>query len=212
MTTVGRAMTTPGVSAGTRIIVPRRWLSASGSLIAKTIPNVAPSAPLENHLPPSITQSSPSRTARVRRSVGSDPATSGSVIEKNERARPATSGSRKRSRLLRRPELVQDLGVAGVGRLAAEDELCPVRAPDLLVQAGVVEEPLPRPAGLRRHVRRPQARLPRPLLQLGHQLRRGVVLTVERAFVREDVLLHELPVAGPPLEVGGREERLTSRQ
>ncbi len=57
----------------------------------------APSAPLENHLWPSITHSSPSSTARVRSVVGSEPATSGSVIEKNERARPATSGSRKRS-------------------------------------------------------------------------------------------------------------------
>ena len=30
----------PGVSVGTRIIVPRRYVSASGSVIAKTIPNV----------------------------------------------------------------------------------------------------------------------------------------------------------------------------
>src|SRR5436305_1448732 len=44
-----------------------------------TIANAAPSAPDENHLCASITHSSPSRSARPRRSVGSDPATSGSV-------------------------------------------------------------------------------------------------------------------------------------
>ena len=59
--------------------------------------NAAPSAPLENHLCPSTTHSSPSRAARVRSSVGSDPATSGSVIEKKERTSPETSGRRKRS-------------------------------------------------------------------------------------------------------------------
>ena len=40
--------------------------------------------------------SSPSRTARVRRPVGSDPETSGSVIEKNERTSPAASGRSQR--------------------------------------------------------------------------------------------------------------------
>ena len=62
-----------------------------------TMPNAAPSAPDENHLWPLITQSSPSRTARVRSVVGSEPGTSGSVIEKNERIRPATSGKSHRS-------------------------------------------------------------------------------------------------------------------
>ena len=65
--------------------------------MAKTTAKAAPSAPLENHLWPSITHSSPSRTARVRSSVGSEPATSGSVIEKNDRTSPETSGRRKRS-------------------------------------------------------------------------------------------------------------------
>ena len=53
-------------------------------------------APDENHLWPSITHSSPSRTARVRSVVGSEPGTSGSVIEKNERISPATSGRSQR--------------------------------------------------------------------------------------------------------------------
>ena len=75
----------------------RRCGGASGSVTAITIPKAAPSADEENHLWPSITHSSPSRTAVVRSSVGSAPETSGSVIEKNERAVPSTSGCRKRS-------------------------------------------------------------------------------------------------------------------
>ena len=97
MTTIGRTTSTPGVSAGTMICVARPCGAASGSVTAITIPNAAPSAPDENHLWPSITQSSPSRTARVRSVVGSEPGTSGSVIEKNERIWPATSGCSQRS-------------------------------------------------------------------------------------------------------------------
>ena len=52
----------------------------------------APTAPDVNHLWPLMTHSSPSRTARVRSSVGSDPAVSGSVIEKQLRVSPSSSG------------------------------------------------------------------------------------------------------------------------
>ena len=79
------------------IIVIRSLGDTSGSVTAITIPNAAPSAPVENHLSPSITHSSPSRTAVVHSPVGSDPATSRSVIEKNDRASPATSGRSQRS-------------------------------------------------------------------------------------------------------------------
>ena len=75
----------------------RRCGSASGSVTAMTMAKAAPSAPEENHLCPSITHSSPSRTARVRKLVGSDPETSGSVIEKKERISPSTSGFSQRS-------------------------------------------------------------------------------------------------------------------
>ena len=78
---------------------------------------------------PSITHSSPSRTARVRNSVGSDPATSGSVIEKNDRTSPGDERPQEPLLLLVRAELVQDLGVAGVRRLTAEDELRTVERP-----------------------------------------------------------------------------------
>ena len=75
----------------------RRCGSASGSVTSIAIPNAAPSAPLANHLCASITHSSPSRTARPCSPVGSAPETSGSVIAKNERISPATSGASQRS-------------------------------------------------------------------------------------------------------------------
>ena len=68
--------------------------SASGSVFAIRMANVAPFAPEMNHLWPLITHSSPSWTAIVRMPVGSEPATSGSVIAKHERTRPSSSGRR----------------------------------------------------------------------------------------------------------------------
>ena len=46
-----------------------------------------------NHLCPLITHSSPSRTAVVRSERGSEPAESGSVIEKPDCIRPSVSGT-----------------------------------------------------------------------------------------------------------------------
>src|SRR3972149_2746190 len=66
--------------------------SASGSVRAMTMAKRAPWAPEENHLWPLSTQSSPSLTAVVWMRVGSDPATSGSVIAKQERHSPLASG------------------------------------------------------------------------------------------------------------------------
>src|SRR6476660_7266828 len=51
----------------------------------------------ENHLWPLRTHPSPSRSACVRSSVGSDPALSGSVIEKADFRSPASSGCSQRS-------------------------------------------------------------------------------------------------------------------
>ena len=160
-------------------------------MTAITIPNAAPSAPDENHLCPSITHSSPSRTARVRSVVGSEPGTSGSVIEKNERISPATSGREPALLLLVGAEQVEDLGVAGVRRLAAEDELAPHRAADLLVQVRVVEEAGAGAAGLGRHVRRPEPALAHLVAQLRDERLAVVVLALERRLVREHVLVHE---------------------
>ena len=55
---------------------------------------LAPRAPEVNHLWPLMTQSSPSGSARVCSRVGSEPATSGSVMEKQERVVPSQRGRR----------------------------------------------------------------------------------------------------------------------
>src|SRR5205809_386965 len=68
--------------------------SASGLVRAMRIANAAPRAPEMNHLCPLTTQSSPSCTAVVWISVGSEPATSGSVIAKHERCTPSHNGRR----------------------------------------------------------------------------------------------------------------------
>ena len=93
--------------------------------------------------------------------------------------------------LLGRAVEVQNLAVAGVRRLTAEDQLRDEAAPDLLVQVRVLDEPAARAARLRRQVRRPQSRLPRLLLELADERIRPLVLQEEHRLVRIDVLLHE---------------------
>ena len=88
-TGIGRTTSTPGVSAGTMICVARACGGASGSVTAITIPKAAPSAPDENHLWPSITQSSPSRTRACAAWSGRSPAP-------RARSSRRTSGSRRR--------------------------------------------------------------------------------------------------------------------
>ena len=91
-------MSTPGVSTGTMIIDEPEYGCTSGLVTAITIRKSA-TDPLEvNHLCPLITHSSPSRTADVFNSVGSDPAVSGSVMEKAERNAPSSNGCNHRSR------------------------------------------------------------------------------------------------------------------
>ncbi len=80
------------------------------------------------------------------------------------------------------------------------------RAADLLVEAGVVEEPEPGAARLRRHVRRPETRGAGLVAQLLEERERVVVLALDRRLVRVDVLVHERPVAPAGLDVLGREE------
>ncbi len=59
-------------------------------------------APVDHHLRPVITYSSPSRSIEVWMLVASDDATSGSVMQKDDRMLPSSSGA-SHSRLLRRP-------------------------------------------------------------------------------------------------------------
>ena len=97
ITDIDRTISYPGVSVGTSIWLARLCGGASGSLTTMTIATSAPMAPVQNHLWPSITHSSPSRTALVSSVVGSDPATSGSVIAKQLRIEPSSSGASQRS-------------------------------------------------------------------------------------------------------------------
>ena len=91
-------MRNPGVSVGTMIWLKRRYgLDSSGFVIAITMAKDAPCAPLVNHLCPLMIQWSPSRSAVVRSIFGSEPATSGSVMEKQLRISPATNGRSQRA-------------------------------------------------------------------------------------------------------------------
>ena len=86
MVDTSRTMSTPGVSTGTMIMDDPEYGCTSGLVTAITIRKSA-TDPLDvNHLCPLMTHSSPSRTAEVFNSVGSDPAVSGSVMEKAERS------------------------------------------------------------------------------------------------------------------------------
>src|SRR3954453_21750551 len=91
---MSRTIVTPGVSGGTISIDAPWYLCASGSVTAMTIRKSATEALEENHLWPLMTHSSPTSSARVWSRVGSEPALSGSVIEKAERRSPASSGCR----------------------------------------------------------------------------------------------------------------------
>ena len=102
--------------------------------------------------------------------------------------------------LLLATEHPEDLGVARVRSLAAEDELAPQRAPDLLVQVRVDEEAPARATGLGGHVRRPEPLLLRKSAETLDECLGVLVLAVERGLVRVDVLLHERAVATAELD------------
>ena len=75
------------------------WAGTSELVMAITMANVAPSAPVANHLRPLTLQPPSVRVARVAIIVGSEPAPgAGSVIAKHERIFPSTSGRRYCSR------------------------------------------------------------------------------------------------------------------
>ena len=93
--------------------------------------------------------------------------------------------------LLVRAEHVQDLRVARVGRLAAEDQLPPDGETDLFVQIRVVEEPGAGAARLGRHVRRPETELPHLVTESRDEGVRFVVFLVEQVLVRKHALVHE---------------------
>ena len=95
-----RSTFTPGVSLGTSTIVCRWWRSASGSVSpmnTKTRQSGWPT-PVDHHLRPLMTISSPSTIAVAAMLVASEEATSGSVIVKALRIRPSSNGSSHSSR------------------------------------------------------------------------------------------------------------------
>ena len=91
-------------------------------VLATTIANAAPSAPVMHHLRPLRTHSSPSRTAVVSRFVGSQEATSGSVIAKHERMRALGQRAQAALLLLVVAGDQQRVHVALVGRHRVEAE------------------------------------------------------------------------------------------
>ena len=114
---------------GTRIIDARPYGWASGSVTHMTIATEAPTAPEVNHLWPLITHSPSVSSARVRSVVGSEPATSGSVIEKQERISPSSSGSSHCARCSSVPcsARISMLPVSGAAQLKAMGAMAGLR-------------------------------------------------------------------------------------
>ena len=95
MVSTSRTISQPGEGTSTmKAVVAACGTSGSSSVRASRMAKRAPRAPLMNHLCPLTTHSSPWRTALVRMSVGSDPATSGSVMAKHDRTVPSHMGRR----------------------------------------------------------------------------------------------------------------------
>jgi hypothetical protein len=86
-------MRKPGVSLGTIICVMRPLSAPLPPVRHMTIKKSARNPFEVNHLCPFITHWSPSRTAVVLIDRGSDPAESGSVIEKPDSILPSVSGT-----------------------------------------------------------------------------------------------------------------------
>ena len=98
-----RRIVSPGVLTGTTNIDEPWYGCTSGLVTAMRIKMFATEPFVVYHLRPLMTHSSPSFSARVTRSRGSEPAVFGSVIEKPERISPLSSGFNQRSRMSSRP-------------------------------------------------------------------------------------------------------------
>src|SRR5579863_10147025 len=116
-------MSTPGVSVGT-MIIELPWYGWMSGLVTAITTKKSATEPFElNHLWPLITYSSPSRTARVDSSVGSEPAVLGSVMEKALRNVPSSSGCNHCSRWSSRP--VDSMPTASSSALPESGALLP---------------------------------------------------------------------------------------
>ena len=148
-----------------------------------------------NHLWPLITHSSPSRTAVVAMRVGSAPAP-GSVMEKALRSLPSSRGSSHRVRCSSRPTGLdphrQQLGVARVGRVVAEDDRRQEAVrPSTSCSSPSRTWPKPMPAELGRQVRGPQALALDLFLQRRDRLGEVVAWSSVERLEREDLLVDE---------------------
>ena len=97
-----RCTVTPGVAMGTSTMEWRWWGSPAQVESSMPISSISLqfgcAAPVMNHLRPCTTSWPPSCAMRVCSCVGSDDATSGSLIAKQERMSPLSSGSSQRAR------------------------------------------------------------------------------------------------------------------
>ena len=178
-----------------RALAPR----ASGSVTAMTIRKSAIEPLEENHLCPSSTHPSPSRTARVFSCVGSEPGVSGSVMLKALRRSPASSGCSQRSFCSSRAGHREDLRVAGVGRGVAEGQRRDRRAAEDLVHQPEAHLAHALTAELGRQVRGPQPALLDLLLQRRDRLRQALQPeVVPDRLQRPDLAADEL---GHPVEL-----------
>jgi hypothetical protein len=114
-------------------------------VLATTIENAAPRAPVMHHLRPLMTHSSPSRTADVSRFVGSEDATSGSVIAKHERVRPSASGRRKVSSCSALPAMSSVCMLPSSGAIAFRPSEARPLTPHSWLMSAMPSTPTPRP-------------------------------------------------------------------
>jgi hypothetical protein len=106
--------------------------------------NVAPAAPLMNHFSPSITHSSPSRTARVASRVGSAPAAR-SVMAKHERTSAAARGRRYRCFCSPVPACRRRCMLPSSGAMAFSASEARYEAPHSCDTSAIPRGPSPRP-------------------------------------------------------------------
>ncbi len=136
---------------------------------AMQMENAAPSAPVMNHLRPSITQPPPSRLGR-RQQHAADPSPApgaGSVMAKPSGTSPAASGARYRSCCSGARDRLEQVHVALVRRRAVERERAEQGVTRLLEDDGLAAQVQPGAAVLGRGLRAEHPRVPGGLLQLG---------------------------------------------
>ena len=180
-----RSTVTPGVSRGTSTIECRWCRSASGSVSpmkTKILQSGLP-APVDHHLRPLMTTSSPSTTAVAAMLVASEEATSGSVMRERGADPAVEQRLEPGAPLLLVAVLQQHLHVAGVRRVAVEHQRRQRRASPSLGERRVVDvgQPLAavgaEPLGVVAVVLARQEEVPQPLraglgLQLGDHRQR----------------------------------------